>query len=170
MTDLAPRLTALGNVPADYRHRPKQAVPGPYLLLDDACLKWYDVYDPREATPDEARDLARDFIRQQVRDGGLDIHGELGFVILHRCDNGVYYLDICTWRHANELWESVYIADLGTGGTFRRPPASRHVEIGCVWELGVVRHEVEAWTRFLGSDRDDQAKLTYLTDSATVQV
>ncbi|MER7460427.1 hypothetical protein [Micromonospora sp. NPDC126480] len=167
MTELASRLPALGGVPADYRHRPKRAEPGPPLLLDDACLKWYDVHGAGESVPVTVRAAARDFIRRQAAEGGLDLSGALGFAILHRCDGDVYYLDVCTWRHANELWESVYVADPAAGGTFRRHGSTGHVEVGCVWELGVVRHEVEAWDVFLGSVRDDAAKLAYLTDQLT---
>jgi len=33
-----------------------------------------------------------------------------------------------------------------------------------VWELAPVWHERHAWTRFLSSDRGDQAKLAYIND------
>jgi len=35
----------------------------------------------------------------------------------------------------------------------------------CVWELGAVWHEQQAWSRYLRSERDDAAKQTYLRDS-----
>uniref|UniRef100_A8M0J8 Uncharacterized protein n=1 Tax=Salinispora arenicola (strain CNS-205) TaxID=391037 RepID=A8M0J8_SALAI len=170
MTDPVTHLAALGAVPPDYRHRPKRADPGPPLLLPDGCLKWYDVHDIGDGVPGSVRDAARNFVRRQAGSDALDISGALGFAILHRCDGDLYYLDVCTWRHANELWESVYTADPDAGGAFRRHRSTGHVEIGCVWELGVVRHEVQAWTAFLDSARDEPAKIAYLADQLTGQV
>ncbi|WP_433649983.1 hypothetical protein ACQP2C_26170 [Micromonospora zamorensis] len=66
-----------------------------------------------------------------------------------------------------ELWESVHVAEPGSGGTFRPHPSVGHVKIGCVWELAVTRHETQAWTRFLQSARDGRAKLAYLVDRLT---
>ena len=76
--------------------------------------------------------------------------GELGFVILHRCGESFYFLLVCTWRNENELWETVW-AKTGDDDVFFRPwPAEgAHRPTFCVWELGAVCHEREAWTRYL---------------------
>ena len=34
----------------------------------------------------------------------------------------------------------------------------------CVWELAPVWHERHAWTRFLASHRNEEAKLAYIND------
>ena len=41
---------------------------------------------------------------------------------------------------------------------------SSHRETICVWELGPIWHERNAWVRFLSSKRDEEAKLAYLND------
>ena len=78
----------------------------------------------------------------------------LGFVILHRCGDGFYFLLACTWAGNNELWETVWAKD-GVGRR-RLPPlaasARGHHPTFCVWELGAVWHEQQAWSRFLRSE------------------
>ena len=37
----------------------------------------------------------------------------------------------------------------------------------CVWVLGAVWHEQQAWTRYLYSERDDAAKYAYVQDQMT---
>ena len=44
------------------------------------------------------------------------------------------------------------------------PREHRHKGAYCVWELGPVWHEKEAWVRFLNSQRDDAAERVYLED------
>ncbi len=92
--------------------------------------------------------------------------GELGFVILHRCGEGFYFLLVCTWRNENELWETVWAKD-GDADVFFRPwPIEEtHRPTFCVWELGAVVHEREAWARFLFSSRDESARHAYLRDA-----
>jgi hypothetical protein len=44
------------------------------------------------------------------------------------------------------------------------PLDGTHRPTFCVWELGAVAHEREAWVRFLRSPRDRDARLEYLRD------
>lgn len=44
------------------------------------------------------------------------------------------------------------------------------MEVICVWELGAVLHEHQAWTRYLRSSRDEKAKRAYLNDQFTGSV
>jgi hypothetical protein len=39
-----------------------------------------------------------------------------------------------------------------------------------VWELGAVWHEQQAWSRFLRSERDADARETYLEDAFAGEV
>jgi hypothetical protein len=154
----------LGNVPAEYRHHPKTITPGDDLVLPAAHLKWYEVRREDAAVSGEVRDEARAFLRAETEAGRLEISGELGFAILHLCGESFYFLIVCTWRNVNEMWESVYTND---GSGFTPVVQGPHLEVICVWELGVVRHEQQAWTRYLYSARDERAKLAYLHDRLT---
>ena len=52
-------------------------------------------------------------------------------------------------------------------GQFQLVPRDNHMPVMCVWELGAVVHEREAWTRYLYSARDEHAKAAYLSDRFT---
>ena len=47
------------------------------------------------------------------------------------------------------------------------PTEGVHRPTFCVWELGAVGHEREAWMRYLVSERDDGARDAYLRDCYT---
>ena len=93
--------------------------------------------------PNEIEKLARDYLKD------VRVSGDLGFVILHRCGEAFYFLLVSTWRNENELWESVY-AKAKTGEPNFKPftVETSHRGTFCVWELGVVWHEQQAWKRF----------------------
>jgi hypothetical protein len=152
-------------VDAQYRHYPKVFTPKPELALGAARLKWYQL--AKEATPVEpATDrLARDYLEAEFKAGRLALDGELGFVVLHRCGTDFYFLLVSTWRNSNELWESVLYKDGGRMRTFDRFEfQGHHRGTFCVWELGAVWHEQQAWSRYLSSARDEAARATYLAD------
>lgn len=146
------------------RHDAKVATPQPSIMLGDAVLKWYDIARPEAPVPIAVRALARRCLRDAVKLGKLTVADELGFVILHRCEEERYFLLVSTWRNENELWESVWAKDGET--VLFRPWTSEgmHRATFCVWELGAVAHERIGWTRFLRSARDDAARLAYLRD------
>jgi hypothetical protein len=90
----------------------------------------------------------------------------LGFVVLHRCGDDFYFLLVCTWRNENELWETVYAKHGPNSPNFQIFPFDGlHRGTFCVWELGAVWHEQQAWGRYLISNKDENAKQTYLRDS-----
>ena len=160
-----PDLATLGNPAASYVHRDKVVEPGEAISLPTAILKWYDL--ARSETPVEAevRDLARRFLQRESEAGRLDLGGDLGFVILHRCGAEFYFLLVSTWRNENELWESVFAKDDAATEDFRTYPfKTTHRGTYCVWELGAVWHEQQAWRRYLLSGRDAAAKRAYLAD------
>lgn len=69
-------------------------------------------------------------------------------------------------RNTNELWESVYAKDLAQpGGRFMATTfETSHRGTYCVWELGPIWHERNAWMRFLSSPHDEAAKQVYISD------
>ena len=110
-------------------------------------------------------------MRDGVEEGALELAGEVGFAILHRCGEDFYFLLVCTWRNENELWETVWAKDGDDDPAFRPWPAEgTHRPTFCVWELGVVWHEQGAWSRYLRSRRDEGALLAYLGSSSRAMV
>ena len=165
MSALEQQVVVDGVGPA-YRHAAKMAAPQPSLMLGDALLKWYDIAPEHEPVPLAIRALARRGLRDASKSGTLGIEEGLGFVILHRCGADFYFLLVSTWRNENELWETLW-AKCGPADVFFHPweSAGTHRPTFCVWELGAVAHEREAWTHFLTSARDEAAKRAYLRDS-----
>ena len=153
-----------GNVvPEGYTYSQKLVTPGDDLCLPHAYLKWYDIYPPeRKIAPEHMRE-SRDFVAAEVE--RLKLSDELGFVLLHACGPALLVL-LITWRNTNELWESVYAKDLTQPGGFFMPITYETIHRGtyCVWELGPIWHERNAWMRYLSSPRDEAAKHVYIND------
>jgi len=144
-------------------HRRKHAKPGPVLALPGASLKWYEIAPPEAPVPAEISALARDFLRREVERGAMKVESEQGFVLLHRCGQDFYFLLPCTWRNGNELWETVYAKDGAASPDFANLRLDGpHRPTFCVWELGVVWREQQAWDSYLLSSGDAEARAAYL--------
>src|SRR5262249_32725602 len=149
-----------------YRHVSKLISPGPRLTLDGTILKWYDIAPAAAPVPRDIGELARDGLREASKSGALGLSDGHGFVVLHRCGQGFYFLLISTWRNDNELWETTWAKDGDEDREFHPwPIEAAHRPTFCVWELGVVCHEQQAWSRFLRTRRDDAAIEDYLEAS-----
>ncbi len=157
----------LGAVPAEYTHVTKLVTTGAAVVRPDTYLKWYDIALPDSGVPDAVRAEARKYLGARLATRELDISGELGFVILHRCGDSFYFLIVCTWRHQNEMWQTVYARDTAADAAFAPVRASGHRAVICVWEAAAVMHEHQAWARFLRSDRSPDATRRYLSDQYT---
>jgi hypothetical protein len=148
----------------DYEHVFKRIEPGETVTVGGAVLKWYEIAPASAPVPPAIRERAR----QALDDVELDLAGELGFVILHRCGESFYFLIVSSWRNDNELWESVWARDGEEADRFEPSPiAPDHRPTFCVWELGAVCHEQRSWSRYLRSARDARAKEAYLGDTFT---
>ena len=149
-----------------YVHDTKLVVPGQSVALGDALLKWYDIAPTDAPVPASVSDLARLCLADAARLGELHFGESLGFVILHRCGEGFYFLLVSTWQNDNELWETVWAKDGDDDPDFHPFPLDgSHRPTFCVWELGAVAHERVAWCRFLASARNRDARLEYLRDT-----
>jgi hypothetical protein len=158
-------------VQAGYRHSTKAIAPAPPITLGDSVLKWYDIAPEDEHVPPDLHVLARGTLRAAAEVGALELDDELGFVILHRCGESFYFLLVCTWRNENELWETVWAKNGHDELVFRPwPTVGTHRPTFCVWELGAVWHEQQAWSRYLRTDRDDAAREAYVHDSYAGEV
>lgn len=158
-------------VTLDYEHISKLVRPEASLTLGDTVLKWYEIAPEETPVPLMIRALARRNLRDGARAGTLALSGELGFVILHRCGESFYFLLLATWRNDNELWETVWAKNGDQAVAFRDwPIEGTHRPTFCVWELGAVCHEQQAWGRYLRTSRDEAAKQAYLDDLFEGQV
>jgi hypothetical protein len=163
--DEVPELERLGNVvPDGYSYYEKVVEPRDDLRLRGAYLKWYDIRPADVEITEAQREETRAYLRGEAESGRLKLDGELGFVLLHRAGS-VLLLLVTTWRNTNEMWESVYVKDPGKAEGYRQITFDDHHKATyCVWELGPIWHERDAWVRFLSSKRDVEAKLRYIND------
>ncbi|QBD79442.1 hypothetical protein EPA93_27035 [Ktedonosporobacter rubrisoli] len=163
-----PHLKDIGNVvPEGYTYYEKQVTSGEDLNLPNVYLKWYDISHPDKRISQEQAEESRAFVKTEIVEARLLINGELGFAILHHCGSALLLL-LTTWRNTNEMWESVYAKDLTQAGGYKPILfADEHRATYCVWELGPVWHERQAWVRYLRSSRDEKAKHAYLNDRFT---
>jgi len=160
-----------GHVDPGYRHVSKLIQPAPELAVGDSLLKWYDIAPADARVPDDIRDLARAALSEAVTSGAIELSRDLGFAILHRCGESFYFLLVSTWRNENELWETVWAKNGDDEPSFRPWPfPETHRGTFCVWELGAVWHEQQAWSRYLRSERDEAARAGYIRDSFTGEV
>ena len=147
------------DVAASYVHRDKFASPREGIAVRESQLKWSNIAPLDAPVPQEIEKLARDYLKD------VRVAGDLGFVILHRCGEAFYFLLVSTWRNENELWESVYAKTNANEPGFKPfIVETAHRGTFCVWELGVVWHEQQAWKRFLMSKRATDDVTRYLND------
>lgn len=148
-----------------YIHVDKVAAADGVVNSPRADLKWYNLARSDQPVDVHVLEMARRFIRQMSEEGCLDNLGDLGFVILHRCERDFYFLIVCSWKNNNELWESVFAKTGADDPSFSDFVfTDQHRGTFCVWELGIISHEQKAWRRFLMSIHDDNAKHDYLSD------
>lgn len=156
----------MSGVSAHYRHVTKSIRLAPAIEVGNAVLKWYDIAPPDAPAPSALQALARENLRSAAESGLLELAGDLGFAILHRCGENFYFLLSSTWRNDNELWETVWAKNGEAEVAFGPwPLEGTHRPTFCVWELGAVWHEQQAWSRFLRSERGADARDTFLRDT-----
>lgn len=146
-----------------YCHSEKTVIPHGVSGPNNSRIKWYDIARPDQPIGPSVRNLARKFIDDQAAETGIPKNNELGFILLHRCGEGFYFLMLCTWREANELWKTVYYFDAGKMENFALfSQEDPHKGTFCVWEMSVVTHETLAWTQYLMSPRKQKDEEAYL--------
>ena len=152
------------SVAPGYVHGDKFIEPKQRFDLGCRRLKWYDISTPEKPVPDVIHLMSRAFLERRMGEGGLDQLSDLGFVILHRCGEHFYFLIVCSWLGCNEIWETVFAKDLEHNDFYDWPRSGPHLPTYCVWEMGAVTHESQAWIRFLRTKRDEAAVQTWLAD------
>lgn len=155
----------MAHVGDGYQQYAKQVSAAPLVALSGGRLKWYNIAVADAPVPDAIRTMAVEFLEREADVGRLELDGDVGFVVLHRCGDDFYFLLVSTWRGSNELWESVYAKQSDAQPDFALFPRSgRHQPTYCVWELGAVWHEQQAWVRFLQSARSAVDLVAYEAD------
>ncbi|MDN3691728.1 hypothetical protein QWZ06_05415 [Chryseobacterium tructae] len=135
----------------------KYALPKEIFNVGKTRFKWYDLAeDPAKIS---SLDIQNAKLCVENASENFQNIEDLGFVIMHRCGEN-YLLLVCTWRSENELWESVYYDGTGKFEIWDRNKT--HLPTYCVWEMGIVNHESQAWKKYLGTEKSESDKEEYL--------
>jgi hypothetical protein len=157
-------LRAFGAVPRAYTHETRAATPQPPIVLPNAVFKWSHVHRVGARMPDELDVAARALLADLAASGTWDLSYGLNIALLHLSTTHAYLI-AGVWRGHQELWERVWAFDLAAGGPLE-PVATDGLDTpcACVWELGVICHERQAWQRYLFSARTEADKQAWLAD------
>jgi len=158
------KMSEIQQVSPAYRHYDKAIRCHGVIDPKIGRLKWYDVNRSDQPIEQAVHDLARNFVSSKMTSDDSPSAQEMGFVLLHRCGEGFYFLGLCTWRGNNELWKTIFFLKTDTMEDFALFPQDEpHKDTFCVWELAVVSNETQAWTTYLKSNRTDEDADRYLT-------
>jgi hypothetical protein len=154
------------HVAPDYLHSDKAVRRRVDILLGSSRLKWYDLARPGEPVSDPVQRTAEAFLARAAQAPDWPLNDDVGFVMLHRCGAAFYFLIVCTWRGDNELWQTVYFKPNEATPDFALFPQNAHKGTFCVWEMGIVWAETQAWRRYLMSDRSPSFLEEYMAFAA----
>jgi len=161
----ASSLSELGNVSPTYRHVWKIAEPQEPIVVPCAVFKWYHVRDEEMAVPAELDAEARAHIAATAASGELDLSYGLNIALLHQTRAQAIVIT-GVWREHNELWERIVARGLSAATPLELVgPNGGATPAACVWEFGVICHERMAWHRYLFSERGDDDKRAWLSDT-----
>ena len=160
MKSLLTNLENLGNFP-NYINNPKESIREDHFISKKMILKKYILTNQQNSFLNYGALFETDmFILREIREGKINPFSGLGFMILSentlnlaRWDEEIPYL----------LKNNVYSINL----------EKKHIKIlgmlermeegaFCMWELGIVSHEKEAWKKYLNSSRKLKNKEEYL--------
>ncbi|MBI2546974.1 MAG: hypothetical protein HYW23_00830 [Candidatus Aenigmarchaeota archaeon] len=154
----------LGNVPQGYVHKQRKVWSAGLVTAPSLVLKLYDMYV--DGTP--PHDIAfirqsKEFLKKEIRQGKIEPYLGLGFVILSED-----MLNVARWdtKYPVVIKNQIYGYGQGLLGApdldTAKPLDIRSEGAFCIWELGIVNHEKNAWKRYLKSKRSEADKMQYL--------
>jgi len=150
---------SIGNLRDDYQHQPRVVEPKGLVVTPNLVLKLYSMFKdlpPEKRTVAEAKKILKKDITREV----LDPLSGMGFAILSED-----MLNVSRWddEYPIVLKNDIYCFDKGNIKSAELVDV-RDAGSYCVWELGIVNHERDAWMRFLNSGRGKSEKQRYLDD------
>lgn len=162
----------IGNLQG-YEHKPTKVAPIGLITSPDLVLKMYDMVSVGDIGDFDKVVDAKKFISAEISRGRISSETGLGFSILSKDMLSVvrwgreypivtiqtlYQFNPMTQEQLRMLgrksvFDSAEVLDLNKVGSF------------CIWELGIVAHEKEAWKKYFASGRTSEDKKRYLDDT-----
>jgi hypothetical protein len=147
------------DVRADYVHEPRIVKPQGLVVTRDCAIKLYSMMRTQEVNKREI-EYVRRMIRDELDTGRIKRYSGAGFGILSEDVFNLARWDINypivimndIYNYQDGKLKTAKLADVRETGSF------------CIWELGIVSHERDAWEKFLASERTEKDKIRYLDD------
>jgi len=152
---------SLGIVPKDYKNEQHEVQSIGLITEPNLVLKLYHMFVSDKPLDPNYLEQNMEYIEKQIRDDVIKSHIGMGFAKV--CKDAI---GVATWDENNPIViqsQLFYVKnqDIST---------AEEMNIGeegpyCVWELGIVAHEKEAWKRYLDSQHTEKDKEKYLNDT-----
>jgi len=157
----------------NYVHEPRSVASISLLVTDPLILKLYSM--SKTKTPEKLGDdyvspyaedahsirnkCARKFLKDEILTEKIEPLTGMGFAIIS--DD---MLDVAVWDNENPivLKNRIYTYQLKASGLETELQDINKIGAFCVWELGIVNHERNAWMNYLQSGKTVNDKQVYL--------
>ncbi|MFH1503129.1 MAG: hypothetical protein ABIE36_00530 [Candidatus Diapherotrites archaeon] len=153
-----PNYENIGNLREDYKHQPRTVRPQGLITTPSLVLKLYSMAKDMHPQNRTIRDTRR-LLERDITEGKINPLTGLGFAILSED-----MLNVARWDAEYPIVVKNQIYGFEESINSAQLLDTREVGSFCVWELGIVGHEKEAWKRFLDSQRGEAEKYHYLND------
>ena len=142
----------------DYTHEPRTVRKQGLIIAPSLVLKLYSMSKDLHPTAKTLKDT-KEFLEKEIWEGKISqFSSGLGFTILSE-----NMLNVAIWDNEYPLVLKNQIYNFNE--TINPAPLDiREVGSFCVWELGIVGYERNAWMEFLKSKRTKRDKQKYLED------
>ncbi|HLD48794.1 MAG TPA: hypothetical protein VJB11_00350 [archaeon] len=145
------------DIPDDYELVQRESTRTGIVICSSIILKFYDMHKTGNAPDAKLIDESQTFLLNEIKKGNIEPYLGLGFAILSED-----MLNVTRWDSEypivlkNQIYgykkdfESAELLDIRDVGSF------------CIYELGIVNHERNAWKKYLESKRRGIDKSKYL--------
>ncbi len=151
----------IGNVTCDNVKR--SSIYTGLLKTPSLVLKMYELYKSHKVPfCQRVAGYSADFLEEQIEKGKIKSLSGIGFSILSEDTLNVAVWDKnCPIVLKNQIYET-NIDKLDISEIFTKQLDIRKDGSFCIWELGIVNHERNAWKKYLESQRNETDKIKYL--------
>ncbi len=163
MTEGRLDLSKVGGEKGDYVTKPWFIKPFREVRVPNAAVKLYSKTSaPQKQFSRDTMHTVEDLVGDMLTRGKIDPRLGLGFAIV---SNG--YINVSMWGGVYPSLLNPTLFGFDKPENMKetiRPLSIKKEGVYCVWELGVVTYETEAWKRYLKSEKRAKDKLEYIGD------
>lgn len=143
-----------------YEHEPRYVTPLKLVATPKLAFKAYMMLKYDSFLTQKEMSTTEQFLKSEIESGKITPQIGIGFSILSED-----MLNVARWdaTYPIVLKNDIYIYERNDIQTAKLADV-RKTGSFCIWELGIVSHERDAWKRFLASKHTREDKKRYLDD------